>query len=71
MSKKIKYSNEPIEAEVIDNFLPPPQELAAIVRAWPEEAQRRSAEFEAGRMKSFPAEEVFKRARARLKKKKR
>lgn len=28
MSKRIKYSNEPIEAEVIRNFLPPPEQLA-------------------------------------------
>jgi hypothetical protein len=27
MSKRIKYSNEPIEAEVIPNFLPPPDQL--------------------------------------------
>ena len=27
MSKRIKYSNEPIEAEVIRNFLPPPEQL--------------------------------------------
>ena len=68
MSKKIKYSNEPIEAEIIDDFLPSPEELAAIDRAWLKEVQRRSADFDAGRMKSFPAEEVFKRVRARLKK---
>jgi putative addiction module component (TIGR02574 family) len=35
--------------------------------AWLEEVQRRSAEFDAGRMKSFPAEEVFERVRSRLK----
>jgi predicted DNA binding CopG/RHH family protein len=28
MSKRIKYSNEPIEAEVIADFLPPPEQLA-------------------------------------------
>ena len=28
MSKRIKYSDEPIEAEVIPNFLPPPEQLA-------------------------------------------
>jgi hypothetical protein len=27
MSKKIRYTNEPIEAEVIADFLPPPQQL--------------------------------------------
>jgi hypothetical protein len=27
MSKRIKYSNEPIEAEVIRDFLPPPEQL--------------------------------------------
>ena len=27
MSKRIKYSNEPIEAQVIPNFLPPPDKL--------------------------------------------
>lgn len=28
MSAKIKYTNEPIEAKVIPDFLPPPEELA-------------------------------------------
>ena len=28
MSAKIKYTNEPIEAKVIKDFLPPPEELA-------------------------------------------
>ena len=28
MSRKIKYSDEPIEAQVIQDFLPPPEELA-------------------------------------------
>lgn len=28
MSAKIKYTNEPIEANVIQDFLPPPEELA-------------------------------------------
>jgi len=28
MKKGIKYSNEPIEFEVIDDFLPPPERLA-------------------------------------------
>jgi len=36
-------------------------------RAWLEEVQRRSAEFDAGLVKSIPAKEVFERARARLK----
>lgn len=27
MSKKIKYTNEPVKAEVIPDFLPPPQHL--------------------------------------------
>jgi putative addiction module component (TIGR02574 family) len=35
-------------------------------RAWLEEAQRRSAEFDAGLVKPIPAEEVFRRVRARL-----
>jgi hypothetical protein len=63
MSKRTEYSNEPINPEVVDNFLLSPEELAAIDRAWLEEVQRRSAEFDAGRMKSFPAEEVFTRVR--------
>lgn len=29
MSKKIKYSDEPIQAEVVRDFLPPPDQLAA------------------------------------------
>ena len=29
MSKRIKYSDEPIKAEVICDFLPPPDELVA------------------------------------------
>ena len=28
MKTKIKYTNEPIEAKVIMDFLPPPEELA-------------------------------------------
>ncbi|WP_129776720.1 addiction module protein [Peristeroidobacter soli] len=36
-------------------------------RAWLQEIQRRSAEFDAGLMKTIPAEQVFERARARLK----
>jgi len=28
MKKEIKYSDEPIEFEVIDDFLPPPEKLA-------------------------------------------
>jgi putative addiction module component (TIGR02574 family) len=36
-------------------------------RAWLDEVQRRSADFDAGLIKAIPAEEVFERARARLK----
>lgn len=36
-------------------------------RAWLDEVQRRSAEFDAGLMETIPAEEVFERVRARLK----
>jgi hypothetical protein len=36
-------------------------------RSWLEEVQRRSAEFDAGLVKSIPAKDVFERARARLK----
>jgi putative addiction module component (TIGR02574 family) len=36
-------------------------------RVWLDEVQRRSADFDAGLIKTFPAEEVFERARARLK----
>lgn len=32
-------------------------------RVWLEEVQRRSAEFDAGLVKSIPAEEVFERVR--------
>jgi len=28
MKKRIKYSDEPIEFEVVDDFLPPPEKLA-------------------------------------------
>jgi predicted DNA binding CopG/RHH family protein len=28
MTQKIKYTNEPIEARVVRDFLPPPEELA-------------------------------------------
>lgn len=35
-------------------------------RLWLEEVQRRSREFDAGRVKTVPAADVFKRARARL-----
>jgi hypothetical protein len=27
MKKKIKYTNEPLEMEVVEDFLPPPEEL--------------------------------------------
>ena len=36
-------------------------------RAWLDEVQRRSAEFDAGLVKPVPAEEVFDRVRSRLK----
>jgi putative addiction module component (TIGR02574 family) len=36
-------------------------------RAWLDEAQRRSSEFDAGLVRAIPAEEVFERVRARLK----
>ena len=36
-------------------------------RAWLDEVQRRSADFDAGLIKTVSAEEVFERARARLK----
>ena len=36
-------------------------------QAWLDEVQRRSAEFDAGLLKSIPAEEVFARVRSRLK----
>lgn len=32
---------------------------------WAEEAERRFAEYKAGHIKAFPAEEVFERLRAR------
>jgi len=37
-----------------------------VERAWLEEAQRRSRELDAGLVTPIPAEEVFARARARL-----
>jgi putative addiction module component (TIGR02574 family) len=36
-------------------------------RAWLDEVQRRSADFDAGLINAIPAEEVFERVRARLK----
>ena len=36
-------------------------------RAWLDEVQRRSAEFDTGLVKTVPADEVFERVRARLK----
>jgi len=36
-------------------------------RAWLDEVQRRSADFDAGRVKTIPGDEVFERVRARLK----
>jgi putative addiction module component (TIGR02574 family) len=36
-------------------------------QAWLDEVRRRSAEFDAGLIKSIPAEEVFARVRSRLK----
>ena len=35
-------------------------------RAWLDEVQRRSADFDAGLVKPIPAEEVFDRVRSRL-----
>ncbi len=35
-------------------------------RAWLDEVQRRSADFNAGLVKAIPAEEVFERVRSRL-----
>jgi putative addiction module component (TIGR02574 family) len=43
-----------------------PEDLNAD-RAWLDEVRRRSAEFDAGVVKGIPAEEVFERVRARLK----
>lgn len=40
MNNKTKHSNEPMEIDVIDDFLLPPDEIAAIDRAWLEEVQR-------------------------------
>jgi putative addiction module component len=68
MPKKIKDPSELVEAEVLHDFSPTPEEQVAIDYSWLEESQRRSAEFDAGRMKSIPAEEVFRRVRQRLKK---
>jgi hypothetical protein len=47
MSKRIKYSDEPIEAEVIPNFLPPPEQLAQaeVVVKVTISLSRRSVEF--------------------------
>jgi putative addiction module component (TIGR02574 family) len=36
-------------------------------KAWLDEMQRRSAEFDAGLVKTIPADEVFERVRTRLK----
>jgi len=36
-------------------------------RAWLAEVQRRSAELDAGRVKTVPSEQVFERIRSRLK----
>jgi len=36
-------------------------------RSWIEEAERRYAEYKAGRVKTIPAEQAFKNARAKLK----
>jgi putative addiction module component (TIGR02574 family) len=40
---------------------------ADVERAWLEEAQRRSHELDTGAVQAIPAEEVFARARAELK----
>jgi putative addiction module component (TIGR02574 family) len=40
---------------------------ADVDRMWLEEVQRRSAELDAGRVETVPAEDVFERVRARLK----
>ena len=36
-------------------------------KAWLDEVQRRSAEFDAGLVETIPADEVFERVRTRLK----
>ena len=36
-------------------------------RSWIDEAERRYQEYKAGRVKTIPAEQVFKNARAKLK----
>lgn len=48
--------------EELDGPADPDAELA-----WLDEVQRRSAEFDAGLVKSIPADEVFERVRSRLK----
>jgi hypothetical protein len=47
MSKRIKYTDEPIEAEVIPDFLPPPEQLAQaeVVVKITISLSRRSVEF--------------------------
>jgi hypothetical protein len=63
MTTKIECPNEPVNLEVVDDFFPSPEELAALDRDWLEEVQRRSAEYGAGRMKSEERAELDRQLR--------
>jgi len=69
IEKEVRNLDRPEQERLLRTLL---EELdgpadAGADRAWLDEVQRRSVEFDAGLMKTVPAEEVFERARARFK----
>lgn len=69
IEQEIRSLNRPEQERLLRTLL---EELggpadADADRAWLDEVQRRSAEFDAGREKTIPSEQVIERVRARLK----
>jgi putative addiction module component (TIGR02574 family) len=69
IEQEIRSLNRPEQERLLRTLL---EELdgpadADADRAWLDEVQRRSAEFDAGHVKTIPSDQVFARLRARLK----
>ncbi len=61
---KLSEDDRFILSEELRATIPPDPDYE---RAWMDEIERRIADFDAGRTKGIPAEEVFRELRARLK----
>ena len=67
IEKELRSLTRPEQEHLLQVLLDELQVHPDVDRAWLEEAKRRMAAFEAGVMESSPAEEVFDRVHARLK----